>query len=175
MLKCVGPRHRDLLRLVVLLAVTNALVLAATPAVPPPPSLSPHRPHHWRSAFCGTRDPVRDLDPAPAGRGSGPADCVPGAGSAMPCGRTADPGGRPRRTRRGRRGPGARRRGSRGGRHRDRQPAAGGGVSLTVGLLNIQSVKPKLLELSDGVMRPERRAVRATHGCSVVFSLFLEI
>ena len=66
---------------------------------------------------------------------------------------SADPGGRPIRTRRGRRAPGARRRGSRGGRSREGRPAAGNGASLTVGLINIQSLKPKLLQLSDQLHR----------------------
>ena len=123
--------HRDLLRLVVLLAVVRALVLAATPAARPPPSRAWHR----------TREGPGDLETLSRGTPT----CVPaGAGSAVPGG--LGNSDRPRRTRRGRRAPSARRRGSRGSRQRDRQLSASNS-GLLIGILNIQSLKPKLLEL----------------------------
>ena len=74
MLMC-ASRHRDLLRLVTLLAITNALVRAATPAAPSPPSPSSAR--YQQAPQSGPRD----LDRSAAGLGPAPADCVLGVGS----------------------------------------------------------------------------------------------
>ncbi|KAF0310285.1 hypothetical protein FJT64_018689 [Amphibalanus amphitrite] len=66
-----------------------------------------------------------------------------------PTGPTADGDPQPRRrTRRGRRAPSARKRGSKGAKHRERHQRPADSVSLVIGTLNVQSVKPKLLELS---------------------------
>lgn len=125
--------HRDLLRSIVVLAVVRALVQAASPASRPP-AVRSHRP-----AQESSRD--LELSPDPA-----PADCVLGTGSAPPADQSESSVRRSRQTRRGRRAPGARHRGSRGGRRRS---AATLGSCLTIGLINIQSLKPKLLELAD--------------------------
>ena len=78
-----------------------------------------------------------------------PARPLPaGAGSALPGRRSADCGRR-RRTRRGRRAPSARKRGSKGARHREEHRRPTAGVGLVIGVLNVQSIKPKLLELAD--------------------------
>ena len=135
------PRHRDLLRLLVLLTVVRAVVLIATPAARPP-----------RDAVRGLAG-TGDLDPVsrdPLVR-SVPA----GAGSALPGGQSADSGRHRRRsgTRRGRRAPSARRRGSKGAQHRDKHQRPTPGVGLIMGVLNVQSLKPKLLELADHLHR----------------------
>ena len=138
-------KHRDLLRLVVLLIVVRALVDVVTTAT----GGSPLRPA--RHSLRGAAALASDLEPA----GRDLTRSLPaGTGSAPPVGQSADSGSRRRRTRRGRRAPSAKRRGSRGARHRawsGCRPAAGAG--LIIGVLNIQSIKPKLLELTDQLHR----------------------
>ena len=113
-----------------MLAVVQSLVQIAVPADRPPPSR--------RAAAAASGD----LEPA-ADRTRARARLVP------PTGPTADGDLRPRRrARRGRRAPSARKRGSKGAKHRERHQRPAGGVSLVIGTLNVQSVKPKLLELS---------------------------
>ena len=124
--------HRDLLRLLVLLFVLQAVVQVATPAVRPP----------WRrTRGCEN----------PGGLERGPAPSRPPlvAGSRDLLGQPAPAADTPpRRTRRGRRAPSARRRGSRGRRWTGHQ-SAGATTGLFIAHLNIQSLKPKLLELAD--------------------------
>ena len=133
------PRHRDLLRLLVLLVVVRAVVHIATPATRPPR-------HAARVPALSTGD----LDSVSRDR---PAQSTPaGAGSALPAGPSADYGRR-RRTRRGRRAPSARRRGSKGARHREAHQRPAPGAGLIIGVLNVQSLKPKLLELADHLHR----------------------
>ena len=129
-------KHRDLLRLVVLLAVVRSLVLVtgAGSAGRPP-----------RRAGRVTAPGAGDLEPAGC---DPPARPVPaGAGRELLGGPSADCDRR-RRTRRGRRAPSARKRGSRGARHREGRGRPTGGAGLIIGVLNIQSIKPKILELA---------------------------
>ena len=137
--------HRDLLRLIVVLTVVNTLVQIVTPGARRPPA----RP---RPTSChSSSDLELSREPAPADRVSAAA----GSRSAVPGVQSAGPGDSRRRTRRGRRASGARHRGSRGGRRRDEHSPALSGTGLICGLLNIQSLKPKLLELSDILHRQQ--------------------
>ena len=105
---------------------------AATPATRPPrPS---RHAAHGLAAGPGDLDPV-SRDPLVR---SVPA----GAGSALPSGQSADSGRHRRRRSTGRRG-------SKGAQHRERHQRPAPGVGLIMGVLNVQSLNPKLLELTD--------------------------
>ena len=123
---------RDLLRLVVWLAVLQAIVQAAAPTSRPPRRRGLGHP--------GTRDLDRDR-PAPVPDPTAPRGLTV---SQSACAAGAD---RPHRARRGRRAPSARRRGCRGGGgwYGERETKSN---SRLLGHLNIQSLKPKILELS---------------------------
>ena len=123
---------RDLLRLVVWLAVLQAVVRAAVPA--------PRPPQRRVQGHPGSRDLDR-CRPAPAPTPAGWS----GPTASQSAGTAAE---RPHRTRRGRRAPSARHRGCRGGRGWCGGGGAGAGARLLIGHLNIQSLKPKILELS---------------------------
>ena len=148
--------HRDLLRLLVVLAVVNSQVRVVTPGGRHPPPTRYHRSSRADPRDCDLDRPGSgDLD---LGRGPTPAERVltaAGSGIAAPGVRSADQpcDRRRRRARRGRRASGARRRGSRGGRRRDGLSPALPGTGIMYGLINIQSVKPKLLELANVLHR----------------------
>ena len=139
-------RYRDLLRLLVLLVVVRALVLVVAPAGADTAVWPP------RHARRGTAPAAGDLDRVGRTRPVCPVSADAGlrrAGGHEP----ADSIGGRRRTRRGRRAPSARKRGSKGARHREEHRRSTTGIGLTIGVLNIHSMKPKLLELSDQLHR----------------------
>ena len=153
--------HPELLRCLVVLAVARLLVLAAAPA--PAPSCGRHGRAGGASGLGG---PVADrlanrvATARPARARAPPAEPVrdpmslkvvtpPAAGPVTDSDRGAV--GRPRR-----RGARSRRRGSRGGRIWRTEPQRG---QLYIGELNVQSLKPKLLELRHDI---------AEHGFDVI-------
>ena len=131
--------HRDIARHLVFLVLTYLLVSAATPAdwdprAPPSPPVWQH--NNRRTCRRAARPP---LQPAPAsqpqpGRGGSDLTQPPGARSASV-------------TRRGRRGASARRRGCRGGRAWRRPGPDGRQQGLLIGLINVQSLLPKIAAL----------------------------
>ena len=142
------PRHRDLLRLLVLLFVVRAVVLIATP-LPGPLDMLCAFPRSARVIL--TRSAVTGrLSPCPLE----PAHCQVAHQLT-----TAAAG-----TRRGRRAPSTRTRGSKGALHREAHQRPAPGAALIIGILNVQSLKPKLLELADCnkshyLLKPETRSV----------------
>ena len=123
--------HRDLLRLLVTLAIVQSLVQVISAGRPPPHR---HRGSGGRHRHTREIAPDRPLPgPLPVAVPRDPTGQPPAGAAAAP----------DRRTRRGRRAPSARRRGSRGQRWSGNQP-----TGLLIGHLNIQSLKPKVLELS---------------------------
>ena len=134
--------HRDIAHHLVFLALTYLLVSAAGSALLPadtrhaqPPPVPCH--HDDRPTYCRAcnRSPYR---PAPAPRCQ-PQPCRGGSDLERP------PGGGV--TRRGRRGASARRRGSRGGQVWRRSGLGGRQRNLLLGLINIQSLLPKIAAL----------------------------
>ena len=139
--------HPELLRCLAVLAVARLLVLAAAPA-PAPPYARCRRPggalsgpvtDQLRNRVITTRPARVRAAPAESARVPAPPE-VATPPAAVP---VTDPdrgaAGRPRR-----RGARSRRRGSRGGRIWRTAPRPG---ELYIGQINIQSLKPKLLEL----------------------------
>ena len=133
--------HRDITRHLVLLSLTYLLVSAARPApLPtsttsaPPPPLVPHYRDDDDRRTCrhSTRSPF--LAPAPQPQtGRSDPDCARPPGGGV--------------TRRGRRGASARRRGCRGGRAWRRSGPGGRRRCVMAGLINIQSLLPKIASL----------------------------
>ena len=157
--------HRDLLRHLTFLAIVRVLVLACTPQ--PPPYLNPpaaaccnygshslQRDHHLLRDvhICRPARPRSNPAAVPPGRPP-PALTRDVTSPEAPPGRSPTAGDRagPRQLRgRGRRPQRRGARGRRGRRCSGRRKQLG---NLHVGSLNIQSLKPKLLELSNEVRR----------------------
>ena len=159
--------HRDIARSLVFLALTWLLVSVVGPAPPPPRTgqthLTPVPPlnvvHNAPDRRCRRHD---RRPPSPAGSApcSAPGRCDRdlALGRSAPCS-APDPSGRDldrppatRGTRRGRRGAGARRRGCRGGQAW-RSSAGGRLRNVRVGLLNVQSLLPKVISLQHDELR----------------------
>ena len=159
--------HRDIARSLVFLALTWLLVSVVGPAplpprtgqthqIPVPPLNVVHNTSDRRCPRHGRRPP----SPAGSAPCSAPGrrDRGRALGRSAPCS-APDPSGRDldrppatRGTRRGRRGAGARRRGCRGGQAW-RSSAGGRRRNVLVGLLNVQSLLPKVVSLQHDELR----------------------